>query len=125
MNTIDVPLRLCTECKYYSKKFLLPARLAGCKAPQNGLSPVDGTLKEAFADINRKYDFDCGPEGKWFKGMYRPPVEGTHFTAEFEHSRPASQAADSLRSERDEAVLDSGSAIGGVSGATIAATTTQ
>lgn len=42
------------------------------------------------------------PEGKWFKGMYRPPIEGSHFAPAFEKpaaARAAPRQADDLQAD--------------------------
>lgn len=42
------------------------------------------------------------PEGKWFKGMYRPPTEGTHFNPTLQ-SATATDAATSTSSAKQSA----------------------
>ncbi|CAO1638293.1 unnamed protein product [Parajaminaea phylloscopi] len=42
------------------------------------------------------------PEGKWFKGMYRPPVEGTHFSPTFEQPPPPPSQSRKTPSEQSK-----------------------
>lgn len=70
-------MNLCKDCEYFSGSNF-------CKAPQNGLSPIDGQPVIRFATESRLpkslplmaatvRDFGCGPSGSFFKPTIKPP----------------------------------------------------
>lgn len=63
-------VKLCVECRYLSS-----GRFGLCFAPENGISPVNGTIRPVIA-YHARSDFHknvglshtgCGPEGRFFK----------------------------------------------------------
>lgn len=61
-------MKLCKDCEYFTGSNF-------CLAPQNGLSPIDGTPKPVFATTSREPNAiissdktpHCGIEAKFFK----------------------------------------------------------
>lgn len=58
-------MKICKNCRYFDDIW--------CIHPNNGMSPVTGTIPKRFAVINRDsksvlYDgVVCGPDGDWFE----------------------------------------------------------
>ena len=56
-------MKLCVDCKYKEKLWLVPARLMKCKHPSTRIDIVTGKPDYEFCTISRGYG-PCGVEGK-------------------------------------------------------------
>lgn len=58
--------KLCINCKHF-KDFLGNAQCGTCHSPNLKISLVDGKLVPQHVSLCRKYEFECGPEAKWYE----------------------------------------------------------
>jgi hypothetical protein len=80
LSVLSLEPKLCVNCKFFKKELLLEDRFGKClKSPKvndvdyflvSGVKP--STKKEYnFCSIVRKYNPECGPEGKLFEQKER------------------------------------------------------
>ena len=59
-------MKFCKDCEYFSGSNF-------CHAPQNGVSPVDGSFKPKFASVAREEELGCGHKAHYFVEKKVPP----------------------------------------------------
>ena len=64
-------MKVCKECRHFQKGWIamlmLDESLYRCKSPKQGVDPINGGLAIGFASLNRKFEMQCGHDGKWFE----------------------------------------------------------
>jgi hypothetical protein len=66
-------MKLCKDCKYYKRSTFAgifpmnPAELSKCVSPAIPRDMVIGEIKTAYAELERKYGTDCGPDARYFE----------------------------------------------------------
>lgn len=61
-------MKLCKDCCYFSGSIF-------CKAPQNGISPIDGSPNVIFVNISRGKRNMCSTDAKYWQQKEVPKVK--------------------------------------------------
>jgi len=59
-------MKLCKDCQHLSGDMF-------CHAPENGISPIDGTSRSRYAVFSRDFEFWCGENAQFWKEKEAKP----------------------------------------------------